>query len=139
MTLRGERGTAAVELVLLAPVLVVLVAVVAAAGRMVETKSAVLSVAREAARAGSEAPDAATAHDAALATAQEVASGLGLDPARLEVLQDPGGFRRGGPYEVNVSYEVPLADLPGLGLLPGSVVLGAEHAELIQRFKSRWP
>ena len=139
MTLRGERGTAAVELVLLAPVLVVLVAVVVAAGRMVETKSAVLSVAREAARAGSEAPDAATAHDAAFVTAQEVAAGLGLDPARLAVSQDPGGFRRGEPYVVSVSYQVPLADLPGLGLLPGSVVIGAEHAELIQRFKSRWP
>jgi hypothetical protein len=139
MKLRGERGTAAVELVVLAPVLVVLVAVVAAAGRMVETKSAVLSVAREAARAGSEAPDATTAHDSALVTAREVATGLGLDPTRLEVSQDPGGFRRGEQYEVSVSYQVPLADLPGLGLLPGSVVLGAEHAELIQRFKSRWP
>jgi len=139
MKLRGERGTAAVELVLLAPVLVVLVAVVAAAGRMVETKSAILSVAREAARSGSEAPDAATAHDAALASAREVAAGLGLDPARLEVSLDPGGFRRGAPYAVSVSYQVPLADLPGLGLLPGSVVIGAEHAELIQRFKSRWP
>ncbi len=139
MKLRGERGTAAVELVLLAPVLVVLVAVVAAAGRMVETKSAILSVAREAARSGSEAPDAATAHDAALATAREVAAGLGLDPARLVVSQGPDDFRRGAPYVVNVSYQVPLADLPGLGLLPGSVVIGAEHAELIQRFKSRWP
>ncbi len=139
MTLRSERGTAAVELALLAPVFVVLVAVIVAAGRMVETKSAVLSVAREAARAGSEAPDAAAAHDAALATAQEVAAGLGLDPARMAVSQDQGGFRRGEPYVVSVSYEVPLEDLPGLGLLPGSVVLGAEHAELIQRFKSRWP
>ena len=137
--LRGERGTAAVELVLLAPVLVLLVAVVVAAGRMVETKSAVLSVAREAARAGSEAPDSATAHDEALDTAREVAAGLGLDPARLVVSLDPGGFRRGAPYVVRVSYEVPLGDLPGLGLLPGSVVLGAEHAELIQRFKSRLP
>jgi Flp pilus assembly protein TadG len=139
MTLRGERGTAAVELVLLAPVLVVLVAVVVAGGRIVETKSAVLSVAREAARAGSEAPDATTADDAALATAREVASGLGLDPTRLDVSQEPGGFRRGALYVVSVSYQVPLEDLPGLGVLPGSVVLGAEHAELIQRFKSRWP
>ncbi|HYU15577.1 MAG TPA: TadE/TadG family type IV pilus assembly protein [Candidatus Acidoferrum sp.] len=138
-TLRGERGTAAVELVLLAPVLVLLIAVVVAAGRMVETKSAVLSVAREAARAGSEAPDAATAYDEALDTARDVAAGLGLDPARLVVSQDSGGFRRGAPYVVSVSYEVPLGDLPGLGLLPGSVVLGAEHAELIQRFKSRLP
>jgi hypothetical protein len=137
--MRGERGTAAVELVLLAPVLVLLIAVVVAAGRMVETKSAVMSVAREAARAGSEAPDAATAYDEALDTAHDVAAGLGLDPERLVVSQDDSGFRRGAPYVVSVSYEVPLSDLPGLGVLPGSVVLEAQHAELIQRFKSRWP
>jgi Flp pilus assembly protein TadG len=139
MTLRSERGTAAVELALLAPVLVLLMAIVVAAGRMVETKSAVLSVARESARAASEAPNAAAAQDAALATAEDVAIGLGLDPTRLSVTQDPAGFGRGEPYEVSVSYQVPLSDLPGLGLLPGSVVLGAEHAELIQTYKSRSP
>jgi len=139
MTLGSERGTAAVELALLAPVLVVLVAIVAAADRMVETKTAILSVAREAARVASEAPNAAAAHDAALATSEKVAAGLGLDPARLSVAQDHGGFGRGEPYEVSVSYQVTLADLPGLGLLPGSFVLGAEHAELIQTYKSRSP
>ena len=139
MRLRSERGTAAVELALLAPVLVVLVAVVTAAGRMVETKSAVLSVAREAARAAAEAPNAAAAHDAAIATAQQVAEGLGLDPARLSIVEDPHGFARGAPYEVSVSYQVSMADLPGLGLLPGSVTLGAEHAELIDTYRSRSP
>jgi Flp pilus assembly pilin Flp len=139
MRLRSERGTAAVELALLAPVLVVLVAVVTAAGRMVGTKSAVLSVAREAARAAAEAPNAAAAHDAAIATAQQVAEGLGLDPARLSIVEDPNGFARGAPYEVSVSYEVSMADLPGLGLLPGSVTLGAEHAELIDTYRSRSP
>jgi Flp pilus assembly pilin Flp len=139
MRLRSERGTAAVELALLAPVLLVLVAVVTAAGRVVQTKSAVLSVAREAARAGAEAPNAAAAHDAAIATAQQVAEGLGLDPARLSIVQDPHGFARGAPYEVSVSYPVSMADLPGLGLLPGSVTLGAEHAELIDAFRSRSP
>ena len=139
MRLRNERGTAAVELALLAPVLLVLVAVVSGAGRMVETKSAVLSVAREAARAAAEAPNAAAAHDVAIATAQQVAEGLGLDPARLSIVQDPHGFARGAPYEVGVSYEVSMADLPGLGLLPGSVTLGAEHAELIDTYRSRSP
>lgn len=138
MRLRSERGTAAVELALLAPVLVVLMALVTAAGRMVETKSAVLSVAREAARIAAEAPNAAAAHDAAIATAQQVA-GLGLDPARLSIVQDPHGFARGSPYEVSVSYQVSMADLPGLGLLPGSVTLGAEHAELIDTYRSRSP
>jgi Flp pilus assembly pilin Flp len=137
MMLRSERGTAAVELALLAPVLLVLVAVVSGAGRMVETKSAVLSVARESARSAAEAPNAAAAHDAAIATAQQVAEGLGLDPARLSIVQDPHGFVRGAPYEVSVSYQVSMADLPGLGLLPGSVTLGAEHAELIDAYRSR--
>jgi Flp pilus assembly pilin Flp len=139
MRLRNERGTAAVELALLAPVLLVLVAVVSAAGRMVETKSAVLSVAREAARAAAEAPNAAAAHDAAIATAQQVAEGLGLDPARLSIVEEPHGFARGAPYEVSVSYQVSMADLPGLGVLPGSVTLGAEHAELIDTYRSRSP
>lgn len=137
MRVRDERGTAAVELALLAPVFVVLLAVVVAAGRLVETKSALLSVAREAARAASEAPDAAAARNAGLTTAREVAAGLGLDPARIAVDQDPGGFGRGEPYRVRVSYEVRLGDLPGLGLLPGSFPLEAEHAELVDRFKSR--
>jgi len=139
MRLRNERGTAAVELALLAPVLLVLVAVVSGAGRMVETKSAVLSVAREAARAAAEAPNANAAHDVAIATAQQVAEGLGLDPARLSIVQDPHGFARGAPYEVSVSYQVSMADLPGLGLLPGSVTLGAQHAELIDTYRSRSP
>jgi Flp pilus assembly pilin Flp len=139
MRLRSERGTAAVELALLAPVLVVLVALVTAAGRLVETKSAVLSVAREAARVAAEAPNAAAAHDAATATAQQVAEGLGLDPARLSIVQDPHRFARGAPYEVSVSYQASMADLPGLGLLPGSVTLGAEHAELIDTYRSRSP
>jgi hypothetical protein len=137
MSLRSERGAAAVEMALLAPVLVVLMATVVAAGRIVETKSAVLAIAREAARTASEAPDAASARSAALSTAHEVAAGLGLDPARLALAQSPGVFGRGEPYRVSVSYRVQLADLPGLGILPGSFVLSAEHAELIQRFKSR--
>jgi hypothetical protein len=128
-----------VELALLAPVLLVLVAVVSGAGRMVETKSAVLSVAREAARSAAEAPNAAAAHDVAIATAQQVAEGLGLDPDRLSIVQDPHGFVRGAPYEVSVSYQVSMADLPGLGLLPGSVTLGAQHAELIDAYRSRSP
>jgi Flp pilus assembly pilin Flp len=137
MRLRNERGTAAIELALLAPVLVLLLAAIVAAGRVVEAKSAVLAVAREAARAASEAPDASEARRAAAERAREVAAGLGLDPGRLVLSQDPGSFGRGGSYEVRVAYRVGLADLPGLGILPGSFVLSAEHTELIQRFKSR--
>jgi Flp pilus assembly pilin Flp len=137
MKLRDERGAAAVEMALLAPVLVLMLATVVAAGRVVETKSAVLAVAREAARAASEAPDASEARRSASERARQVAVGLGLDPARLIISQDPGGFRRGEPYTVHVTYRVGLADLPGLGILPGSFVISAEHSEIVERFKSR--
>ena len=132
-----ERGTASLELALLAPVLLVLVATVVASGRIVQTKSAVLATAREAARAASEATDRGAAAQAGREAASRVAAGLGLDPGRLSVAQKAGGFDRGGRYVVRVSYRVSLADLPGLGALPGSFVLSAEHAEPIQRFKSR--
>ena len=137
MILRGERGTAAVELALVAPLLVVLVAVVVAGGRIVQTKSALLAVAREAARAACEATDADEASSAAASTASRAAAGLGLDPSGVALSQGSSGFDRGGPYRVSVSYEVALADLPGLGLLPGSLTLRASHVELVQRFKSR--
>jgi Flp pilus assembly protein TadG len=139
VSLRSERGTAAVEMALLAPVLIVLVAAVVAAGRIVETKSALLAVARESARAASEATDGAEAASAASSTARRVAAGLGLDPSRVTLSQGSAGFGRGQPYRVAVTYEVRLDDLPGLGVIPGSFTLGAEHSELIQRFKSRWP
>ena len=134
---RPERGTAAVEMVLVLPVLLLLLAATVGAGRLVSTKSAVLDVAREAARAAAEAPDAASAEAIASQRARDVAVGLGLDTSRLEVTQDPGAFDRGGAYAVQVTYRVQLSDLPALGFLPGSVVVSARHTELIERFGSR--
>lgn len=137
MRARREEGTAAVEFVLVAPALILLLAAVIGAGRVVSTKSAILDVAREAARAASDAPDAATAKVMAAARAGEVAAGLGLDPGRLVIEQDPGSFDRGAPYTVRVSYRVELSDLPALGFLPGSFVVSARHAELTDRYRSR--
>ncbi len=132
-----EAGTASIELVLVAPVLLLLLAVVIGSGRVVSTKSAVLTVAREASRAAADAPDPATAHAIARERANEVAIGLGLDPARLSLEQDAGGFARGAPYRVSVSYRVELSDLPAFGFLPGSFVVAARHAELTDRYRSR--
>lgn len=137
MRVRSEDGTAAVEFVLVAPALILMLAAVVGAGRVVSTKSAVLDVAREAARAAADAPDASTAEAVATDRAHQVAAGHGLDPARLTIEQDPGDFARGAPYTVDVIYRVELSDLPALGFLPGSFVVSAHHAELTDRFKSR--
>lgn len=136
-SVRREDGTAAVEMVLIAPALLLLLAVIVGSGRVVSTKSAVLSVAREAARAAAEAPDAPSAQSAANDRARSVAAGLGLDPTRLEIRHDAGDFARGAPYEVRVSYRVRLSDLPAFGVLPGSFTVRATHTELTERYKSR--
>lgn len=134
---RNERGTAAVEMVLVAPALIVLLAAIVGAGRIVTTKSAVLSATREAARAASDAPDAETAIEIARQRVDEIAADLGLDPSRIELSQSPGTFERGTPYTVEITYHVELGDLPGLGFLPGSFTLSARHVELTDRYKSR--
>lgn len=137
MIRQRERGSAAVEMVLVAPALLVLLATVVGAGRVVTTKSAMLSIARESARAAAEAPDAATARTIAYERAAEIATDFGLDPARLEINEDPGSFDRGTPYTISITYRVELDDLPGLGFLPGSFVVSARHAELTDRYRSR--
>jgi len=134
--IKREDGTAAVEFVLVAPALILLLAVIVGSGRVVTTKSAVLSVAREASRVAADAPDLETAKQLGLDQAREVASGLGLDPSRLRITQT-GSFERGSPYEVSVSYQVQLGDLPAFGFLPGSFTVAARHTELTERYKSR--
>lgn len=134
--IKTEDGTAAVEFVLVAPALILLLAVIVGSGRVVTTKSAVLSVAREASRVAADAPDVETARQLGLDRAREVAAGLGLDPSRLRITQT-GSFERGAPYEVSVSYQVQLGDLPALGFLPGSFTVAARHTELTERYKSR--
>lgn len=137
MRVRREEGTAALELMLIAPALILLLAVVVGSGRVVSTKSAVLDVARESARAAADAPDPESAAAIANARAREVAAGLGLDVSRLVIEEDPGTFDRGTPYTVTVSYRVRLGDLPAFGLLPGSFVVTARHVELTDRYRSR--
>lgn len=137
MKLRDDQGSASVELVMIAPALLLLIAVIVGSGRIVSTKSAVESIAREAARAASDASDSLSAREKGEGSASEVAEGLGLDPLRLRVATDAGDFNRGEPLTVRVTYEVRLADLPGFGLLPGSFVVSARHTEIVERHKSR--
>lgn len=80
MTTNGaEEGSAIVELAIIAPALVLLLAVMMGAGRLVSTKSALEAVAREAGRIASDSPDADSGRARAQSRAGEVASGFGLD------------------------------------------------------------
>lgn len=132
-----QSGSAAVEVVLLAPVLLALLALIVGAGRVVVIRSAVESVVRESARSATQASNAEHALSIVESRSDDVAAEMGLDPAKMVVRTDLGEFSRGAPMVVSATYRVQLNDLPAFGLIPGSFVLSARHVETVERHKSR--
>jgi hypothetical protein len=134
---RDERGVAAVEALLIAPVLLVLVALLVGGGQLTSDQAAIRAVAREAGRVSVTAQSPPEAIRLGQMRAADVAAGYGLDPSRLRLSIDPGAFPRGGEVHVQVTYAVDLSKLPALGLLPSSSELTATHTEPIDRYMSR--
>ena len=132
---RDEAGSTLVEVALVLPVLLVLVAGVVMVGRTTHAQVAVQSVAREAARTVAVAPSEMEGLAAAEARTQSVAAGHRLDPDRLGVEIDAAGFERGGTVRVEAAYSVPLADLPLFGAL--AVTVRSVHDEQIEAYRSR--
>lgn len=108
---RGDEGASTVELVLVAPILLLLALILAGFGLMVQSRSALDGAARDAARAGSLQRDYNTAVNEATRAARASASGVCAGGA---VLVSPGGdWRAGGMFTVTLSCEVRgLASLP---------------------------
>jgi len=134
---RGEEGQAAIELVLVAPALLLLLAVMLGAGRLLSTRAALDAVAREAGRSAVEAPDARTAVQLGERAGATAAESYGLSPGSLSLEVDPGSYARGGTVRVVVTYRVGLGDLPLLGIGVPGVTLHAVHLEPIDPYKSR--
>jgi Flp pilus assembly protein TadG len=136
---RGDRGNAALELVILAPVVVFLIGFVIAAGRTSVAQGSVNAAAREAARQASIAPNAATAQTAAVSTARAALRGDGLQ-CNPTVSLNLGGFGvpvgEAGRVSATVTCTEPLADLlvPGV---PGARTLRATFTSPLDPFRSR--
>jgi len=140
----ADEGSAALELVVLAPVLLVLLALVIAAGRTSIAQSSVDAAARDAARQASLALSPYQAHQAALASASQALRADGLDCVAEDVQVDTGsansgfGLAPGTPATVSatVSCRVPLADLflPGL---PGFHTMRATFASPLDVYRAR--
>ncbi len=134
-----DHGTAALELVVLAPVLLGLVGLVIAAGRTSIAQACVAAAARDAARQASIAltPEAAQAAAIASARAELRADGLDCEPV---VRIDTAGFGvpPGQPAAVSatVTCTVPLADLALPGL-PGQHTLTATFASPLDVYRAR--
>lgn len=129
-----EEGAAAVELAVLAPVLVVLLLLVVAAGRLVLAHQEVDAAAADAARAASIANSAPGAQLAAQEAAQADLAGHGITCTSFSSSVDTSNFTPGGAVRVTVSCT---ASLSGLALLalPGSQTLSAKSTAPIDLYR----
>jgi Flp pilus assembly protein TadG len=130
-----ERGSASVELAVIAPALVILMLLVVYAGRAADTDALVTRAAGAAARAASlrQHPTDAAADAHATATENLASAGIACDPLDVDV--DLADFRAGGTVTVTVSCHVPNSDMALLGL-PGTRTFTATSVEVIDRYRS---
>jgi Flp pilus assembly protein TadG len=137
---RSDAGNAALELVVLAPVLLAVLGLVIAAGRTSIAEGAVQAAARDAARQASIAlnPYAAEAAGQASARAALREDGLDCDPT---VTIDTAGFgaqpgQPAAPVVATVTCTVPLANLylPGL---PGVRTMSAAFSSPLDVYRSK--
>uniref|UniRef100_UPI000DF7A9AF TadE/TadG family type IV pilus assembly protein n=1 Tax=Desertihabitans aurantiacus TaxID=2282477 RepID=UPI000DF7A9AF len=138
--IRGDRGAAAAELALVVPVLVMIIGLVVAGGRLWLARQAVEDAAAGAARAASLARSPVAARQAAQEVVRSNVRTHGLDCLALDVAVDPSGFGRspgaGGTVDVSVSCTVGLSDVVVPGL-PGSTELTADGRSALDTYRGR--
>jgi Flp pilus assembly protein TadG len=137
---RADSGNAALELVILAPILLALLSLVIAAGRTTVAQGSVDAAARDAARQASIALTPAAAQTAGLVSARAALRQDGLDCSPAVVI-DTSQFTSvpvGQPAAVTavVSCAVPLANLALPGL-PGAAHLSARFTSPLDTYRSR--
>jgi hypothetical protein len=131
-----QSAQALVEMALLLPVVLALVFGTIAISRIVQTRTAVIAVAQEAARAAALASSPSDASSRMRARATLVAPGLGLDARTLVLDWDLSQFAASpGEVVALVGYPVDFGDLPLIGDFP-AVVVRAEHVEWVDPFRS---
>lgn len=120
---RGERGSMAVEMVLLTPVLMGFVMLIVALGRYVAVQGDIEAAARDAARTASLQTSAAAADSAARAS---VAASLD-DLTSCSTINVGGDWTSGGDVVVRLQCSVSMSGLGLIGL-PGRVGVDAESS-----------
>ncbi|MFC3898008.1 TadE/TadG family type IV pilus assembly protein [Lentzea rhizosphaerae] len=132
--LRDDRGSAAAELALVAPLMVLLLLFVVLCGRLATTQVRISDVAHQAVRAATAARTPAQASAAALATAEAALGAAGITCQSLSVLVDSGDLRPGATVTVTVSCVVGLQDLTVLGV-PGSRTLSSSFSSVVDLWR----
>lgn len=134
MSRRTERGSVSVELVLLTPVLVGLMVLTVAFGRLQAAKADIEASSRAAARAASMERTAATARAAGQRAALRELTASGYRCDALTVSIETGSFTADSAVTASVSCTVRLSDVAGMGI-PSSHTLAASFTEPIDRYR----
>ena len=129
-----ERGSASVELVLATPVLVALMLLAVAGGRLASARGEVDAAARDSARAASIARTPAAAERDGRAAAEATLSNQHVTCRTLTVTVDVTDFQPGGTVTSTVACAVALGDLTGLGL-PATRTISTSFVAPVDRFR----
>ncbi len=135
---RGDRGSVAVEVAVVAPAFVFLMLLVTFAGRVAEADANMTSAASEAARAASlrQHPTDATTDAETVAAAN--LSAAGIECVDLIVDVDTSDFAPGGTVTVELSCTASMADVTLLGV-PGTRTFTSTATEVIDRYRGDGP
>ncbi|MER6146221.1 TadE/TadG family type IV pilus assembly protein [Streptomyces sparsogenes] len=118
----ADRGSAAVEIVLVTPLLMLVLLTVVALGRLADARLVAADAAHQAARAASLARTEAEARTAARRTTDAALHNAGVACTRPKVALTTNGLRPGGVVTAKVTCSVELRDLTHVGM-PGRITL----------------
>ncbi|WP_243793808.1 TadE/TadG family type IV pilus assembly protein [Saccharopolyspora gloriosae] len=136
----SDAGSASVELAVLTPMVLVMLAVVIAGGRIVGAHAALDTATTAAARAASLARTTPAAHAAATTTARDTLAQEDVHCGQQSLDVDTGAFNTApgtsGAVVVRASCTVALDDL-ALPAMPGSIPLHSEFTSPLDPFRGR--
>ncbi|MFC9607982.1 TadE family protein [Streptomyces niveus] len=137
---RRDRGTYSVETAVLAPVMISLLLLMVAFGRVVDAEGAVDAASRAAARAASLERDATSAESEAQSAAVRSLEAEGVTCRTSSVVIDTSGYALDVGVDATVTATIscaaPLSDI-GLPGLPGSKTLTASWTSPIDTYRGR--
>lgn len=133
--LRGDIGSVSTEMVIVAPIAIMLLCFVTLVGRTSSARDTVNSAARDAARAASLERNPINATAAATQSANTALASTSTRCASVSVDADVSSYGPGGQVAVTVTCDIKLSDLGLLGL-SGTKAVSARAVEVIDQYKA---
>ena len=132
---RGEEGSAIAELVIVAPILLIVIVLMVAFGRVDSAQGDVQSAARAGVQAAVVQSDPSDAETQAISAAEGSLAGAGLTCTGPQISVDTSNFVAGGWVSVTVTCVTSLADVSVPGV-PGAKTLSATSTAHIDPYRA---